>query len=199
MNFQRRSTHFSPNRSSFVHRPPRWVLSALFAVAMSGGSAVAMGQAPAAAQATNLGVFLDGGVQNIQYPSYADNSLGGNAGLFLQPRLLLGAEIRGGTFPVEAKYRQVQVTAGWRLGVTGGAHQWMPYAYFGGGISRAQDLDGKGVTTSAFDPCWQTSVGLDKALGGWSVRLLEVSYRKTYSPFRTLRSAEATVGLVRRF
>jgi hypothetical protein len=199
MNCQRKLAYFSWSWSSLLRCTRRLGWGVLFATVIGGSSVLAWGQAEAAAQTTNLGVFLDGGLQNSQYPSYADNSIGGNAGIFLQPRVLIGAEIRLGTFPLEAKFTQGQVTAGWRVGVMGGLHAWMPYAYAGGGYSRAQDVDGKGKATSALDPCWQTSVGLDRALGSWSVRLFEVSYRKTYTPFRTLRSAEATVGLVRRF
>jgi hypothetical protein len=173
----------------------RWfVFATVFAV-----SAAASGQAPFAVNRGGLSAFVDGGIQNVQYPSYSDNSLGANVGIFMQPRLLVGLEVRGGSFPVSAKYTQAQVTAGWRVGVQPGSRTWMPYVYGGGGLAKAQDVNATGQKVSGWDPCWQTSVGLDRALGNWSVRLLEVSYRRTYTPLGTLRSAEATTGLVYRF
>jgi hypothetical protein len=147
-----------------------------------------------------LGIFATAGGGNTQLPYYADNALGFNFGVFLQPSAMLGAEIRGGTYPVKAQFTQSPITAGLRIARVSSDATWLPFAYFGGGFSRSQD---SGVTflpmPATWAPCWEASVGVDLPLGRFSWRAAEVSWVETYAPRQTLRTPYLSTGIAYRF
>jgi hypothetical protein len=147
-----------------------------------------------------LGIFATAGGGNTQLPYYADNALGFNFGVFLQPSTMLGVEIRGGTYPVKAQFTQSPITIGPRIGRTSPDAHWLPFAYFGGGLSRSQDSS---VTfqaaPAAWAPCWEGSVGVDLPLGRFSWRAAEVSWVETYASRQTLRTPYLSTGISYRF
>jgi hypothetical protein len=163
------------------------------------------GQADPSATSTrwNLdsGVFVTANASNTQLPLYADNALGFNFGAFVQSSHLIGAEVRGGFYPISARFSQAPITTGLRLvsrRSPGIRRQF--FGYIGGGVSRAQD---SGPTfqpmPASWSPCWQVSTGLDISLGRLSWRVAEMSWTETHGPRNDIRSLSASTGLVYRF
>jgi hypothetical protein len=143
-------------------------------------------------------VFATVGGGNTQFPYYADNALGFNVGAFLQPFPLLGVEMRGGTYPIQAKFVQSPVTAGWRVGRRHlNDARWLPFGYIGGGASKAHDSNTNfQPTTATWSACWQASAGLDLATTRFAWRVVEGSWTNTYTERRTLRTPYLSTGLV---
>jgi hypothetical protein len=164
-------SHFSP--SSLVGR---YVCLAIALVGLQ-ASAV-LGQAlPTASTRLIAGFAVTAGGMNTQLPYYADNALGYNVGLYLQPYSLLGVEVRGGFYPISARFEQVPVTAGLRFEQRESRTRWpMPFAYFGGGFSKAQDSStGYKPLPAIWSPCWQASQGVDIPLGRIKWRVYEAT------------------------
>lgn len=143
-------------------------------------------------------VFATVGTGNTQFPYYADNALGFNLGVFLQPVPLLGVEVRGGTYPISAKFIQSPITAGWRVGRRHlNNARWLPFGYIGGGASKAQDSNAYFQPTAAtWSACWQASAGLDLATRKFGWRVAEVSWTKTFTERRTLHTPYLSTGFV---
>ena len=164
-------------------------------------SAQAWGQARPDTRRSIAGVFATVGGGNTQFPYYADNAAGGSFGAFLQRRTLLGAEVRGGTYPVSAKFTQSPISAGLRVGrLQSNAGRLFPFAYIGGGASRAQESGPTyQPTPAAWARCWQASAGLDFLLGRFSWRVAELSWTRTYTSREALRTPYVSTGIVYRF
>jgi hypothetical protein len=170
-------------------------------------ASVVWGQAlPTATTRFSSGITATGGGMNSQLPYYADNALGYNLGLFLQPFSILGIEARGGLYPVSARFEQAPVTAGLLL------ERRQPYrgrpqlfAYFGGGFSKAQDSStGYKPMPAIWSPCWQASEGIDVPLGKFKWRVYEATWTETYAyrreiPRREIRSLSLSTGIFYRF
>jgi len=179
----------------------------LFLAFAGAHASVARGQAlPAATTRFSGGIIATVGGMNTQLPYYADNALGYNFGLYLQPFSVLGVEIRGGAYPVWARFKQTPVTAGIRLERREPfMGHFQPFAYLGGGFSRAQ-----GSSTSyrpipaIWSPCWQISEGIEVPLGRIKWRAFEATWAETYTnrrniPRRQIRGLSLSTGLVYSF
>jgi hypothetical protein len=150
---------------------------------------------------SDVSAFLTVGGENTQLPSYADNALGFDSGVTFQPRTLVGVEFRAGAYPFSARYDQMPFTAGYRVaGRSFLGFPYAPFAYFGGGLARSQD---KGTTHVEYSPqwekCWQVDVGMDRSYRVFSWRLVQASWRETYTPLHALRSISLSTGVVYRF
>jgi hypothetical protein len=147
------------------------------------------------------GVFVSAVAINTQFPLYADNALGFNFGAFLQSSHLIGAEVRGGYYPVSARFTQAPITAGIRIiSRRSSGTRWLPFGYIGGGVSRVQNEGPTYQPTAAsWSPCWQASAGLDVSFARFSWRAAEASWTETYSVRDDLRSLSVSTGLVYRF
>ncbi|WP_446742998.1 hypothetical protein [Silvibacterium acidisoli] len=162
----------------------------------------------------DIGAFATVGGENSQFPLYADNALGFNFGAFYQAKLFIGAEVRGGTYPISARYSQAPFTAGYRIGppvrrsdtATGmsplNRRYLAPFVYFGGGFSDAQDsgtLYLNKPISADWEPCWQLSGGIDRQYQHFSWRIVELSYTRTYFPLHDIRMATVSTGIVYHF
>lgn len=147
------------------------------------------------------GASVSANAVNSQLPYYADNSLGFTVGAFVQSFHLIGAEVRGGFYPISARFQQAPVTAGLRVASRrspGIRRQF--FGYLGGGISRAQDSGPNFQPMPAsWSPCWQVSTGLDFSFRRFSWRPAEISWTETFGPRNDIRSLSASTGLVYRF
>jgi hypothetical protein len=176
----------------------RVFLSLAIVLAGTGGYQ-SLGQAlPTAEVRASAGVFADFGGMRTHVEDFTYNALGVNAGLYLQSPRLLGVEVRGGTYPLYARFAQAPVTAGFRLV----PHWTLPgylrvFGYFGGGMSKSQNAGLHYVATPAtWSPCWQASTGADIPLGHFKFRLYDATWTETYSPVRNLGSISLSTGLV---
>jgi hypothetical protein len=174
-----------------------WLLLVLLGASSSQGKA----QWSPGVRTLESGAFLTIGAGNTQFPYYADNALGFNFGAFVQRYTLLGVEVRGGTYPVAAKFTQSPVTAGLRVGkLHNGPGRLFPFAFIGGGSSWAQDSSALFKPTPAvWSRCWQASAGLDIQYRRYSVRFAEVSWTRTYTSRAVLRTPYLSGGIVYRF
>jgi hypothetical protein len=145
-------------------------------------------------------VFLTPGIENTQFPYYADNALGFDSGVSYQPKDLLGFEARIGAYPYSARFLQVPITAGYRVAAsTLFGLPYAPFAYVGGGVSRSQAEGlGKISTSPVFAACWQLDVGLDRTFSAFSWRVVQISRRETYGPQQSLRTLGLSTGIVYR-
>jgi hypothetical protein len=170
-------------------------------------ASVVWGQAlPTATTRLDAGFIATVGGMNTQLPYYADNALGYNFGLYLQPFSLLGVEGRGGFYPISARFEQAPVTAGLRLERREPfLGRLQPFAYFGGGFSKAQDSSsGYKPLAAIWSPCWQGSEGLEVPFGRIKWRVYEATWTETYTvrrdvPQRDLRSLSVSTGFVYAF
>jgi hypothetical protein len=145
--------------------------------------------------------YMTIGGENTQLPSYADNALGFDLGISYQPRPLAGAEFRAGAYPISARYVQMGFTGGYRVArQTFFGFPYAPFVYFGAGTARSQDK-GTGTITYApqWQPCWQADIGFDRTYHRFSWRVAQISWRETYTPLHSLRSAGLSTGIVYRF
>ena len=189
-------------RASVIHRYV-WLLTALIGI----HSSAAWGQAlPTATTRLDAGFIATAGGMNTQLPYYADNALGYDFGLYLQPFSILGVEGRGGFYPISARFEQAPVTAGLRLERREPfLGRLQPFAYFGGGFSKAQDSsDGYKPPAAIWSPCWQGSEGLEAPFGRIKWRVYEATWTETYTgrrdvPQRNLRSLSLSTGFVYSF
>jgi hypothetical protein len=175
-----------------------WILL----IFLSASTQCSWGQAlPTATHRMAAGFFATAGGANTQLPRYADNALGFNFGAYIQPFRLLGGEVRGGTYPIKARYTQSPVTAGLRIGGRRlGESRWIPYGYIGGGVSKAQDSGVNSQPTAAvWSRCWQASAGVDINFGRFSWRAADASWTKTYTAQRDLRTLSLSTGVVYHF
>jgi hypothetical protein len=162
----------------------------------------------------DIGAFVTIGAENSQFPLYSDNALGFNFGAFYQPKLFIGAEVRGGVYPISARYSQAPFTVGYRIGPpvkrtdvdTGmspvNPRYLAPFVYFGGGFSDAQDSGSLYLNkplSADWEPCWQLSLGVDRQYRRVSWRIVELSYARTYFPLHDVRTATISTGLVYHF
>jgi hypothetical protein len=162
------------------------------------------GQAlPTASTRLDAGFIATMGGMNTQLPYYAENTFGFDFGLYLQPFSILGVEGRGGSYPISARFKQTPVTAGLRLERRDPFfNRLQPFAYFGGGFSKAQDSsNGFKPLAAIWSPCWQSSEGLDIAIGRMKWRVYEATWTETYTgrgdvPPRDLRSLSLSTGFV---
>jgi hypothetical protein len=189
----------SPQR--MTREEMRGIMLLCFCAFGSSMSGQAIPTAVSAVWKLDTGAFVTANVVNTQFPFYADNAAGLSFGVFAQSSHLVGAEVRGGYFPISARFRQAPITAGLRViskrSLSSG--RWQPFGYVGGGISRAQDSGPNYQPTAAqWSPCWQASGGVDVLLGRISWRVLEASWTKTYSR-NDLRSISGGTGIVYRF
>jgi hypothetical protein len=145
--------------------------------------------------------FMTVGGENSQFPFFADNSLGFDAGVSIQPRALVGAEFRIGAYPYSATYVQIPITAGYRVGVNSiRGYPYAPFAYIGGGVSRSQpEATGPEHTSPIWRLCWQADIGLDRNFHSISWRMAQASWRETYGSEQTLRSIGLSTGIVYHF
>ena len=106
-----------------------------------GGSTLVMGQVQAAATSSSgLNFFASFGGLRTHVINYTYNALGVNGGIYAQRSPRFGVEVRGGTYPMYARYSQSPITAGYRTEFAGPRwHTWLFSGYFGGGMSLAQD------------------------------------------------------------
>jgi len=172
----------------------------LLLVGMHGAHAVAQIE-EGTGHVSSAMVFGTFGVQNTQFPAYADNALGFDLGASYQPHALAGAEFRASVYPLSARYVQMGFTGGYRVAkrnVFGFPYQ--PFLYFGGGWARSQD---KGLGNTAYppmwEPCWQGDLGFDRTYHSFSWRVAQASWRETYTPLHSLRSISLSTGIVYRF
>jgi hypothetical protein len=161
---------------------------------------------PTATTRFDAGLIATAGGMNTQLPYYADSALGYNFGLYLQPYSVLGVELRGGFYPVSARFEQAPVTAGVHLQRRKPfLARLQPLAYFGGGFSKAQDSSTSYKPLAAiWSPCWQGSEGLDVPLGRIKWRVYEATWTETFAgrrdvPRRDLRSLSLSTGFVYSF
>lgn len=129
--------------------------------------------------------------------AYNFNALGAGASLFFQSSPLLGLEVRGGVYPVAARFTQAPVTAGFRFGSrpTRANHVGI-FAYVGGGMSKSQDAGLHYLATPAmWSPCWQASQGIDLPIGRVKWRFYEVTWTQTYTPLRVLHGLSLASGI----
>jgi hypothetical protein len=161
-----------------------------------------MGQAlPTAEASASSGAFVSFDGMKTHVKAFTFNALGADAGLYFQPFSLLGAEVRGGTYPMYARFSQTPITAGVRIGPRQ-ARLGRPliYGYFGAGYSKAQNAGPHYVATrAAWSPCWQASQALDIPVGRFRWKLYEATWTETYSPLGTLGSLSLSTGLVYTF
>ncbi len=156
---------------------------------------------PTAEARVSSGVYVSFGGMKTHVEDFTFNALGVDAGLYYQPYALLGAEVRGGTYPLYARFAQTPVTAGIRVGpreVRFGRPQ--VFGFIGGGMSKAQDAGPHYVATPAkWSPCWQASEGMDVPLGRFRWQTYEATWTQTYTSFRSLGSLSLSTGLVYTF
>jgi hypothetical protein len=141
------------------------------------------------------------GGENTQLPAYADNALGFEVGAAYQRHALMGAEFRAGGYPIEAQYRQMSFTGGYRIArQTLFGFLYQPFAYIGGGYARSQDKGlGRAAIPATWDPCWQADIGFDRTYHNFAWRMVQASWRETYTPLHSLRSLGLSTGIVYRF
>jgi hypothetical protein len=176
------------------------ILLALLAM-MASASTRLQGQiSDGAGRLADAFVFVTVGGENSQYPDYADNAIGFDSGFTYQPRKLEGFEARIGSYPYSARFVQMPFTAGYRVAADSIlGYPYMPFAYFGGGVSRMQDGGLTHVATSpAFRPCWQTDIGLDLLYSRFLLRVVQISFRESYGSQATVRSIGLSAGIVYR-
>lgn len=174
---------------------PTFVLAAV-------GGPRSWGQALATAEArTTSGMYVGFGGMKTHVEDFTFNALGVDAGLYIQPFAVLGAEVKGGTYPLYARFTQTPVTAGVHLGPRSvPPHHLQMFAYFGGGMSKAQNAGPYYLATPAkWSPCWQASEGLDIPLGRFKFQVYEATWTETYSPLRSLGSFSLNTGFVYTF
>jgi hypothetical protein len=150
---------------------------------------------------SDASAYLTVGGENTQFPFYSDNALGFDMGVSYQPRALVGAEFRGGAYPISARYTQMAFTGGYRIAKhTILGFPYAPFVYVGGGLARSQD---KGMGDAAYAPqwesCWQADLGFDRDYGRFSWRVAQFSLRETYTPLHTLKSVGLSTGIVYHF
>lgn len=204
-------TYMDSQTALFPGRTSSAILTLLLLCLLSGGARRAAAQQ---FRDADIGAFATIGAENSQFPLYSDNVLGFDFGAFYQLNTFIGAEVRGGTYSISARYPQAPFTAGYRIGppvrrsdtATGmsplNRRYLAPYAYFGGGASDSQDSGtlylNKPVSAS-WEPCWQISIGVDRQYQHFSWRIAELSYTKTYFPLHDVRMATVSTGLVYHF
>jgi hypothetical protein len=193
-------------------KAPRFVKSAFFSFALAGILLLTHSQARAQADQNHIGVFATVGGGNTQFPLYADNALGFNFGAFYQRSTFLGAEARIGTYPIAARYTQMPMMFGYRIGARSAegtedssplrAARWAPFFFAGGGINYAQDSGtlylNKPLDAQA-EPGWEISGGADLAFTHFSWRVAEVSWVKTYAAGHILSTPYLSTGIVYHF
>ncbi|MGA2570317.1 MAG: hypothetical protein ABSF23_07340 [Terracidiphilus sp.] len=153
---------------------------------------------PAVAKSPGLNVFVSFGGLRTHVINYTYNALGIEGGLYVQRSPRLGFEVRGGSFPMYARYSQSPVTAGYRTQFSGPRwHSWLFSGYFGGGMSLSQDAGPHYVPKAAeWSPCWQASQGLTINMGPWKWSPYEATWTETYTPLRTLTAYSLKTGVV---
>lgn len=141
------------------------------------------------------------GLENTQFPAYADNALGFDFATAYQVHPLLGAEFRMGAYPVSARYDQVPITGGYSIAVPQVlGHPFTVFGYAGGGVSRSESEESRATAaTPQWRTCVQVDAGLDRDFGRLSWRVLQVLWRHTYSTPEDLRSVGLSTGLVYHF
>lgn len=152
----------------------------------------------AATSSSGLNFFVAFGGFRTHMINYTYNALGVDGGFYIQRSPRLGFEVRGGSFPMYARYSQSPVTAGYRTQFNGPRwHSWMFSGYFGGGMSYSQDADQHYVAQPAkWYPCWQASQGLTINMGPWKWSPYEATWTETYTPLRNLSSYSLKTGIV---
>jgi hypothetical protein len=170
------------------------------ALAFAGTSAsLSWGQAlPTASSRFNSGVYASFGGMKTHVEDFTFNALGFDAGLYVQPFSFWGGEVRGGSYPMYARFSQSPLTGGIHLGLLRSRPGWPQISgYVGGGMSKAQDAGPHYVATPAkWSPCWQASQEVDIPLGHLKWKLYEATFTQTYTPLRTLESLSVTTGFV---
>ena len=167
-----------------------------------GANSIAMGQVqPAATTGSGINFFASFGGLKTHVINYTYNALGIDGGFYVQRSPRFGVEVRGGSFPMYARYSQSPVTAGYRTEFAGPRwHTWLFSGYIGGGMSLSQDAGPHYVAKSAqWFPCWQASQGLTINLGPWKWSPYEGTWTQTYTSQRTLRGFSLTTGVVYSF
>ncbi len=171
------------------------------AILLGSSPSICFGQALATATSRmDAGAFVTGGLMNTQVPYYSDNALGVNIGVFVQPTPLLGLEVRAGAYPFSSRFVQAPFTGGIRFS-SRASRNWRAqlFGYLGGGMSRSEDegvIPIRQVLPAKWDPCWQTSAGVDLPFRRWKWRVFEANWTETYTPQRSLRSLSVNTGLV---
>jgi hypothetical protein len=169
---------------------------------MFGGSSQVMGQVQAAAISNSgLNFFASFGGLKTHVIDYTYNALGVNGGIFIQRSPRFGLEVRGGAYPLYARYSQAPVTAGYRTEFAGPRwHTWLFSGYLGGGMSLAQDAGPHYVPTPArWSPCWQASQGATINLGPWKWSPYQATWTETYTQRRTLSGYSLATGVAYSF
>lgn len=165
-------------------------------------STFAWGQVqPAATSSSGLNVFVSFGGLRTHVINYTYNALGIEGGFYVQRSPRFGFEVRGGSFPMYARYSQSPVTGGYRTQFSGPRwHSWMFSGYFGGGMSLSQDAGAHYVAKAAqWSPCWQASQGLTINMGPFKWSPYEATWTQTYTPLRTLTGYSLNTGVVYTF
>jgi len=143
------------------------------------------------------------GILNSQYPSYADNAAGPEVAVYYQRSTLLGLQVKGGDFMYRARFKQVPITAGYRIGRP--SHNgdtslwtgWNPFAYAGVGFSHSRDITaGNFPAPATWDFCMQGSTGIDHPSRYFTWRVVEISWTETSTLPVSIRSLGASTGLV---
>jgi hypothetical protein len=150
-----------------------------------------------------INAALTAGIINTQFPLYADNSAGPNIAVFYQKSTFIGMQAKGGDYFYSARFKQVPITAGYRVGKpyfdreTSIWAGWYPFAYAGAGVSHAQDSDlNPQPIPAAWYFCMQGSAGVDHQFKYFTWRAAEVSWTETNTSIRSLRSIGISTGLV---
>ncbi len=150
---------------------------------------------------STISTFVSFGGLRTHVINYTYNALGVEGGAFIQRSPLVGVEVRAGSYPLYARYSQTPITAGWRveafqpkstgIGISG---------YFGAGMSRSQDAGAHYVPLRAdWYPCWQVSQSITIGRGSLTLRPVEATFTRTYTPQRTLQGFSLTTGVTYRF
>lgn len=167
------------------------------------GASTAIAQVGPAATGggSRMGTFVSFGGLRTHVINYTYNALGIEGGAFLQGSPLVGIEVRAGSYPLYARYSQTPITAGWRVeAFQPGIPAMRISAYIGGGMSRAQDAGPHYVPLPAeWSPCWQASQSITFGRGSLSLKPVEATFTRTYTPQRTLQGFSLTTGLTYRF
>ena len=167
-----------------------------------GGSSLLFGQVmPAAVSGPNFGAFVSFGGLRTHVIAYTYNALGVDGGVYLQQSPLRGFEVRGATYPFYARYSQSPLTAGYCVDLR---QPRLPgfemVAYFGGGMSLAQDAGPHYVATPAqWSPCWQASQSMTLPMGRWQWKTFDATWTETYTPLRSLSGISLTTGVAYTF
>lgn len=167
-------------------------------LALGGGSVVQAQVLPAAVSNNGLSAFVSFGGEKTHVIKYTYNALGIDGGLFLQRSPVVGFEVRGGSFPMYARYSQSPVTGGYRVELSQPRLRgFFMSAYVGGGMSLAQDAGPHYVPTPAqWSPCWQVSQSTTIAMGPVRWKPYEATFTDTYTSLRSLPQFTLTTGII---